>query len=139
MAHNQIALCASQLRDLTRAQEEMRRAVELLPNRAVFRLNLALYSNYAGDFREGEQQARRVQQQGGAYGLLAVAFSLVGQGQLVEAGGTCQELGEDRRTCCVAFAASGLGDLAALEGRFSDAVRILGQGAAQDLASKNPE
>ena len=138
VAHNQIALCASQLRDLTRAQEEMRRAVELLPNRAVFRLNLALYSNYAGDFREGEQQARRVQQQGGAYGLLAVAFSLVGQGQLVEAGGTYQELAKID-ALGASFAASGLGDLAALEGRFSDAVRILGQGAAQDLASKNPD
>ena len=37
------------------------------------------------------------------------------------------------------FAASGLGDLAVYEGRFSDAVRILEQGAAADLAAKNPD
>ena len=37
------------------------------------------------------------------------------------------------------FAAAGLGDLALYEGRFSDAVRILEQGAAADLASKNTD
>jgi tetratricopeptide (TPR) repeat protein len=37
------------------------------------------------------------------------------------------------------FAASGLGDVATLEGRFSDAARMLRQGAAQDLTSKNAD
>src|SRR4029079_6726309 len=36
-------------------------------------------------------------------------------------------------------AASGLGDLAAYEGRFSDGARILEQGAAADLADKEPD
>ena len=91
IARNQIALCASQLRDLPRAQEEMRQAVELLPNRSLFRINLALYANYAGDFRSGEQQARSVQQPN-SYALLAVAFSQLGQGQLAEANETYQKL-----------------------------------------------
>ena len=137
VAHNQIALCASQLRELSRAQEEMRQAVELLPNRALFRLNLALYANYAGDFRPGNQQARRVQQPD-SYALLAVAFSQLGQGQLAEAHGTYRELAKID-ALGTSLAASGLGDLATLEGRFSDAARILGQGADQDLASKNPD
>ena len=37
------------------------------------------------------------------------------------------------------MAASGLADLAVYEGRLADAVRILEQGAAADLAAKNPE
>ena len=39
----------------------------------------------------------------------------------------------------VSQAASGLGDLAMYEGRFSDAARILADGAAADTASKNPD
>ncbi len=60
IGHNQLALCASQLRDLTRARDEMREVVKILPKRAVFRDNLALYSNYAGDFETGEKEARTV-------------------------------------------------------------------------------
>jgi tetratricopeptide (TPR) repeat protein len=37
------------------------------------------------------------------------------------------------------FAASGLGDLAAFEGRFSEAVGILERGAAQDVAAMNSD
>ena len=48
--------------------------------------------------------------------------------------------GSERSTSLgVSQAASGLGDLAIYEGRFSDAVRILAEGAAADLASKNPD
>ena len=137
IARNQIALCASQLRDLPRAQEEMRQTVELLPNRSLFRINFALYANYAGDFRTGEQQARRVQQPD-SFALLAVAFSQLGQGQLAEANATYQELAKTS-TLGTSFATSGLGDIATLEGRFSDAAQIFRQGAAQDLASKNAD
>ena len=37
------------------------------------------------------------------------------------------------------YAASGLGDLALYEGRFSDAARILAQGAAADVASQDSD
>jgi eukaryotic-like serine/threonine-protein kinase len=137
VAHNQIALCASQLRDLPRAQEEMRQAVELLPNRALFRINLALYANYAGDFRAGEQQARRVQQPD-SYALLAVALSQLGQGQLADADRTYERLAQID-ALGTSLAASGLGDLAIHQGRFSDAIRVLEQGAAEDLRAKNPD
>jgi tetratricopeptide (TPR) repeat protein len=57
---------------------------------------------------------------------------------LAEARDTYQELAKID-ALGTSMAASGLGDLAILEGRFSDATRILGQGADQDLASKNPD
>jgi eukaryotic-like serine/threonine-protein kinase len=137
VGHNQLALCSSQLRDMRRAVDEMRRVVELLPKRVLFRDNLALYANYAGDFRTGEQAARTVPEPD-VYAALALAFAQLGQGQLSQAGETYRTLGT-MDALGVSLATSGLGDLAVHEGRFSDAVRILSQGAAAEVASKNPD
>ena len=137
VARNNLALCSTFLRDMPRALDEMRRLVELLPKRVVLRDNLALYANYAGDFQTGEKEARTIQEPD-AYALLALAFAQLGQGRLPQAMETYQKLGTIG-ALGGSFAASGLGDLATLEGRFSDAVRILDQGAVVDLASKNPD
>ena len=137
VGHNQHALCSTQLRNIRAAVEEMRGVVTMLPNRAIFRNNLALYANYSGDFQTGEKEARTVPQPD-AYALLALAFSQLGQGQLTPAGETYQKLGTIAGLGA-SFSSSGLGDLAAVEGRFGEAARILEQGAAADLASKSAD
>jgi tetratricopeptide (TPR) repeat protein len=137
VGHNQHALCSTQLRNIREAVEEMKGVVTMLPNRAIFRNNLALYANYAGDFQTGEKEARTVPQPD-AYGLLALAFAQLGQGQFSQATATYQKLGTVGAQGA-SFAASGLGDVAAVEGRFSEAVRVLEQGAAADLASKSAD
>ena len=38
----------------------MQGVVDILPERATFRDNLALYSNYGSDFAKGEEEAREV-------------------------------------------------------------------------------
>ncbi len=134
-AHNNLAICSIYLRDIRKALDEMQRVVAILPQRALYRVNLALYSNYAGEFQAAEQEARTIQEPN-VKALLALAFSQLGQGQLPQAMATYQKL-ETIDALGASFAASGLGDLAVLEGRFSDATRILAQGAAQDLTSKN--
>ena len=53
MGLNQLALCRIHLREFAQAAEDMRKVVALVPNRAVFRVNLSLYSSYTGDFRGG--------------------------------------------------------------------------------------
>ena len=132
--HNQRALCLTQLRDMRGAVDEMRQVVDLLPNRATFRDNLALYANYAGDFQTAEEEARTIEEPD-SYATLAIAFAQVGQGRLDAAIETYQKLaGID--ALGASFAASGLADVAAVQGRFADAVRILNEGAARDLASK---
>jgi tetratricopeptide (TPR) repeat protein len=132
-ARNNLALCSTYLRDIPRALEEMRRVVEILPNRALYRENLALYASYAGEFETAEQEARAMKEPG-LFGLLALAFAQVGQGQLPRASETYQEIGSiDAQGA--SYAASGLGDLALYEGRLSDAARILEQGAAADVTS----
>ena len=137
VARNQLALCSSKLRDLRRAQDEMRQVVEILPNRALFRDNLALYANYASDFQTGEREARQIKEPD-VYASMALAFAQLGQGQLSQAHDTYQKLATINAQGA-SFAASGLGDLAAHEGRFSDAAKILEEGAAADLASKSPD
>ena len=49
-ARNNLALCLTHLRDMPRAVEEMRQVVKILPNRGLYRENLALYTAYSGDF-----------------------------------------------------------------------------------------
>ncbi len=137
VARNQLALCASKLRDLRRAQDEMRHVVEILPKRVLFRDNLALYAGYAGDFQTAEQQARTVQEPD-AYAAVALAFAQLGQNQVPQALETYQKLAA-MGAQGASLAASGLSDVATYEGRFSDAVRILEPGAAADVTSKNPD
>ncbi len=137
-AHNNLALCSTKLRNVPAALEEMRRVVDILPKRALYRVNLALYGAYGGDFQTSEEEARAAEALGSRWGLLALAFAQLGQGQVLQATETYQRLGKADELG-ISQAASGLGDLAIYEGRFSDAVRILGEGAAADLASKNPD
>jgi tetratricopeptide (TPR) repeat protein len=137
VGHNQLAQCATQLRQMPRAVDEMRQAVAILPNRVIFRANLALFENYAGDFPTGEKEARTISEPH-PYALLALAFAQLGQGQLPQARETYQQLATVEGLGA-SFAASGLADLAALEGRYSEAVRILREGAARDLTDENPD
>ncbi len=137
VGHNQRALCLTQLRDMRGAVEEMRRVVELLPKRTLFRINLALYANYAGDFQTGEQEAQSILEADPLAGL-PLTFAQVGQGRLPQASAGYRQL-EAIGPLGKSFAASGLGDLAAYEGRYSDAVGILEEGAAADLEAKNAD
>jgi Flp pilus assembly protein TadD len=134
---NQLALCLSHQRQLRKAVAEMQEVVKLLPSQPIFRDNLALYLNYAGDFQKAEQEARAVKGRD-AYAGLAIAFAQVGQGQHVEATETYRTLaGLNRRG--KSFSAAGLGDLAAYEGRFGDAVRILRAAVVEDLAAEDTD
>jgi tetratricopeptide (TPR) repeat protein len=136
-ARNNRALCLTQLRNMPEAVEEMRQAVKILPNRALYRQNLAQYANYSGDFQAAEQEVRAMQDPG-LFALLALAFAQVGQGQVTEATKTYEGL-EKLGPEGTSFRASGLADLAIYEGRLSDAERILAQGAAADLTAETPD
>jgi len=137
-ARNNLALCSTYLRDWPQALDQMRFIVtKLLPGRALYRENLATYLSYSSDFQGGEQEARNIQNPG-VFGLLALAFAQVGQGQLAQAEETYRKAGEiDAQG--KSYMASGLGDLATYAGHFSDAERILAAGAEADLKSKDSD
>ena len=137
---NQLALCQSYLRDMRGAVREMDAVVKLMPGQPLYRDNLALYLNYAGEFERAEQEARTVEKNAtrrDRFAALAVAFSQLGRGDVPAARATYERINTINNG--PSMAASGLGDVAILEGRFGDAVRILRKGAADDLAARNPD
>lgn len=136
-AHSNLAFCAADLRNLPKAIEETRQAAEILPKRSLYRGNLAIYLAFGGDFDAAEQEARAALKldPSSAPGFIGLAYAQIGQGKLAQAADTYQELG--KVSAFGSIAASGFADLALYEGRFSDAMRILDDGAAADVAAKN--
>ena len=102
-----------------------------------FRDNLALYANYAGDFETAEKEARAVEEPD-MYATLALALAQTGKGLLAEAADTYRKLAAINAQGA-SFSASGLGDLAVHEGRYSDAVKILERGANADVEANNAD
>ena len=136
-ARNNLALCLTYLRDMPRAVAEMRQVVKILPNRALYRENLALYAAYSGDFQAVEQEVRKMPDPG-LFGRLALALAQLGQRQLPQATETYRAI-EKIDAMGASYATSGLGDLALYEGRLAEAERIFEQGAAEDLKAKEAD
>jgi serine/threonine protein kinase/tetratricopeptide (TPR) repeat protein len=136
-AHNNLALCATLLRQIPRGIEEMRRALAVLPRSVRQRSNLAAYLAYNSDFPAAEREALEVQKLDPAFpkGFISLAFAQLGQGRVAESVQTYEALGKVRPTDAVA----GLADVALYEGRFSEAARILQKSADDDIAAKNPD
>jgi tetratricopeptide (TPR) repeat protein/tRNA A-37 threonylcarbamoyl transferase component Bud32 len=137
VGHNQLANCLIRLRRPAEAVAEMRSVVAILPNLPLFRTNLSWFASYAGDFVAAEEQARGIENPD-RFATLALAFAQLGQGQVDQARATYQKLAS-LDALGASIAASGLGDLAAYEGRFSEAVRLLEEGAAADLKADSAD
>jgi len=136
IGHNNLATCYSQLRDWPKAIEQAREDVKIHPEAAGLG-NLALFSSYGSDFQGGEREARRLQQMipSFEYGYLSLAFAQVGQGQVEQASESYRQMAKIS-PLGASMATSGLADLAAYEGRFADAAKILQQGISADVAAK---
>jgi tetratricopeptide (TPR) repeat protein/tRNA A-37 threonylcarbamoyl transferase component Bud32 len=136
-ARNNLALCATRLRDMKLALEQMREAVKLLPNRPIYRVNLALYSAYAGDFAAAEARALEARELS-PFGYVPLGFAQVALGRLDDARTTLREFA-GVSALGASHAAAALGDLAIYEGRYAEAVTTLQQGAAADLGQQQPD
>ena len=134
-ARNNRALCSTYLRKLPQAVEEMRRVVTILPKRALYRENLALYAAYSGIPEVADAEARATSEPG-LFAMLAVAFSQLLRGAPAEAAKTYEGL-KTFDELGASYASSGLADLALYEGRFSEAAERFTRGAAADVASKD--
>ena len=137
-ARNNRALCLTQLRNMPQAVEEMRQVVKILPNRALYRENLALYADYSGDFadrRAGESRRCRSRDSSRRWRW---RLRRLGRGRW---------LPHQRRTAgsrlsmmkATPTRRPASRDLAMYEGRFSDAERLLADGAAADVNAKVPD
>ena len=57
-ARNNRAVCLTLQRKTSEAVDEMREATKILPQRTLYRVNLALYADYSGDFQTAEREVR---------------------------------------------------------------------------------
>jgi serine/threonine protein kinase/tetratricopeptide (TPR) repeat protein len=140
IGRNQLALCASNLREWKLARETMQGVVDILPERATFRDNLALYSNYDSEFTKGELEAREVIKRApkDAYAWYALGFAQMGQGLIAPAIESFTNMAP-LPPIGPAVAPLALASIAAYEGRYAEAVKLFEQGAAADLVAKSPE
>jgi serine/threonine protein kinase/tetratricopeptide (TPR) repeat protein len=136
-AHVNLGLCWSNLRNMSKALEETRRATELYPKRVPYQFNVALFQALSGDFAGAEKQAKAMLEVAPNYenGYLILAFADLGQDKLQEAAESYQKL-EKISALGASIAAAGIADLASYEGRFAEAARILQQAATTDQKAK---
>lgn len=137
VGQNNLASCYTQLRNAPKALEAAQRAVEIVPQGVGQRLNLAFISAFAGDFRESENEARAALKisPSAAQGYLVLAEAQLGQGQLEKVADSYRQL-EKYGPLGKSTASAGLADLAAYQGKYVEATRLLAQGAADDMAAK---
>ncbi|HVG55034.1 MAG TPA: protein kinase, partial [Vicinamibacterales bacterium] len=135
-ALNNVAYCQTQLRRMPDAVASLRNAVTILPKRALYRLNLALYLAYASDFTNAETEARATLDLNNALGAQPLAYAHVAQERIPEAIATYEALLKTNPQGA-SIAMSGLGDAAVFEGRFKEAIAIYGRGVEADRQRKD--
>jgi len=133
-AHSNAGMCYSYLRNIPAALEEMSRASQILPKKALYRFNHALYQAYKGDFQTAEREVEAARQLNPSYqkGYLTLAYAQLGEDEVEKADATFHEL-DKTGSGGASLAASGFADLAIYRGRFSEAGRILERNAAKDV------
>jgi eukaryotic-like serine/threonine-protein kinase len=137
VGQNNIATCYTQLRNAPKALEAAQHAVEIVPRGAGQRENLGFISAFAGDFVASEKQARAALEisPSAAQAYLVLAEAQLGQGQIEKAADSYHQL-EKFGAVTSSIATAGLADLAAYQGKYADAARILTQGATADVTAK---
>jgi tetratricopeptide (TPR) repeat protein len=137
VAHMQRGICLARMRRVREAVAAMRHAVQILPNHAAYRGNLALAEVIAGEFDQAEHELKAIAQPD-ARALRTLAYSQLGRRMVADARETYYAIAP-MGPLGASFAASGLGDLAIYEGRIADAVSLFEKGAEADLAAKSPD
>ena len=137
VGQNNLATCYTQLRNAPKALEAAQHAVEIVPKGVGPRLNLAFISVFAGDFAAGEKEARTALEisPSAAQGYLVLAEAELGQGQIEKSAEAYHQL-EKFGPLAASTATIGLADLAAYQGRYAEAARILAEGAKADEVAK---
>lgn len=139
IGHNNLAVCLSGLRNLSKALEEAKLDNQMHPNAAA-QSNVSFFMSYTGDFQGAEREARDFQQRypSDESGYLALAFAQLGQGQLSQAEESYSKL-ENFGAHGASMSDWGLADLDLYQGRFTDAVHSFEKGAKSDLANKDTD
>ncbi|HEX8924534.1 MAG TPA: hypothetical protein VF786_02020, partial [Terriglobales bacterium] len=140
VGQSNLSACYAELRQIPKAAEAARRAVEIVPKGALQRQNLSYFATLGGDFAAGEQQAQEAItiSPSSEPSYLALAEAQLGRGDLAAAAQSYQKL-EGMSEVGASTAASGLADLAIYEGRFNEAEKILQASIEADLKAKRQD
>jgi len=134
-AYTNIGVCYAKLHNFPKALDAAKRAVAILPKRAIYRANLAMMSAYSGDSEGAAREAEEALKLGFNDSYLHLAYAHLLQEQTEQAAEAYHKLEKTKPS----DAATGLADLAMYQGRFSDAIAILEKGASDDLAGRKPD
>jgi len=134
-AYTNLAVCLTHLHNIPKSLEVARRAVAILPKRAVYHSNLAMDLVYSGDFAGAMKEAAETVKLGYVNGYLIQAFASLG----LEQPAAAAEAYHNLEKTIPSDAATGLADLAVYEGRYTDAVKILEKGVEDDLGGRKPD
>jgi tetratricopeptide (TPR) repeat protein len=127
-------------RDMAKALEWGRRAIDIYPKDVPRRNNYGLIAMYAGDFETGIREQQTVLQMNPKFVLayVGLALSQLGSGKAGDALATWNRLAAIGPEGASA-ASAGLADLALYEGRLQDVPGILEKAIEDDVAADNGE
>jgi serine/threonine protein kinase/tetratricopeptide (TPR) repeat protein len=133
-AQANLAVAYYLIRDIPRAAEVGRRAIELYPKNITPRFNMVWYAMASGNFELAKQETQNVLELNPEYEEVYVNLALMetAQGRPEQAAETYRHL-ESLSSWGASFAATGLADIAVYEGRLADAKEILEKGIDVDL------
>ena len=137
-AYNNLAVAWTNTRDLRKASENGRKALAIYPRNLLYRSNYALYALYAGDFTASANEAKNVLKEDPNFltAYFTLAMTALARGEPDVARDFYQKVaGINARGASLANI--GLADIAIVEGRAEEAIRLLNEGIAADDAAKN--
>jgi tetratricopeptide (TPR) repeat protein len=134
-AINNLAYCSTDLRLLKKAVEAEKKAVAILPKRAVYHGSLAAYLAFAGDFQAAAKEAAEAAKLDYDRAFVTQGYASLGQERVDQAAEAYAKLQKVNPSLGV----TALADLAAYQGRFLEAANLLEKGAADDLGGRKPD
>jgi tetratricopeptide (TPR) repeat protein len=134
-AYTNMTICQLHLHNVPKALDAARKAVAILPKRAIYHGNLAMNLAFGGDGKGAAKEAAETLKLGFPTGHLYEAQAALLQEQPAEAAEAYHKFEKSNPS----DAAAGLADLAVFEGRYSEAVKILEKGIADDMAERKPD
>ena len=136
--HNNLAVSYLSLRDFNNALNAARRAREIYPNNPLYRSNYALIAMYAGNFQVATEEAAKLVADGAASydTFLPLAISAIADGKIDAARDAYTQMAAQDASG-KSLSATGLGDLALVQGRPAEAIVQLQAGIKADRADEN--
>jgi len=137
-AHNNLAISYVNTLRFAQALDEGRALLKIYPDRVLYRTNVALYAMYAGEFDTAAAEAKTVlgKDSSAHKAYLAQAAAALAGGDAAAVRAAYARMSEAGPRGA-SLAALGAADFAIYEGRFREAVDLLRDGVAKDVAAGN--